>query len=227
MEGQNKQVLRRGKFIPARRFKSGAVIGITLFLLLLGTCFLHISASSTHLHAAKASGMSIISRSDGIQSMTATPATVPAVSVYFSKAGSGIFGMTFPVRRTGLVLNHVSSISAVANFALQQLIAGPTPAELQAGYKSLIHQSLYGRSTCVGQSNFMLALDKKGARPAPGSATITLCRLVYSAGIGMDAGIRAEIGATLKQFASIKNVVILLHNGHCFGDESGVDLCLR
>ena len=227
MEGQNKQALRRGKSIHARRFKLGIVIGITLFLLLMGTCFLQMSMSSNHLHAATTPGMSMVSRLGGIQLISATPVSVPAVSIYFSKASGSMLGATFAVKRTGPVLNHVSSIGVVANFALQQLIAGPTPAELRAGYTSLIHQSLYGRSTCVGQNSFTLALDKKGARVAPGSATITLCRLVYSAGVGMDAGIRAEIGATLKQFAAIKNVVILLNNGHCFGDESGVDFCLR
>jgi hypothetical protein len=33
--------------------------------------------------------------------------------------------------------------------------------------------------------------------------------------------------ATLKQFPNIKKVVILTLDGHCFGDGSGKDFCLR
>ena len=48
-----------------------------------------------------------------------------------------------------------------------------------------------------------------------------------SAGIGDDARIESEITATLKQFSTIQNVVILTKSGHCFGDESGLDMCLK
>ena len=48
-----------------------------------------------------------------------------------------------------------------------------------------------------------------------------------SADIGVDDRVQAEITATLKQFPSIKKVVILTKEGHCFGDESGRDNCLK
>jgi hypothetical protein len=151
------------------------------------------------------------------------------INVYFSKvtAGGGPWGATFAMKRSGEVLNHTGSADVIASYAIEQLIAGPTPAELQAGYQSLVKQSLYGKSTCADQANFVLTLDKKGTLPKLGTATIELCRQVASAGVGMDAAIRAEIGSTLKQFPSIKNVIILLNDGHCFGDESGTDLCLH
>jgi len=67
----------------------------------------------------------------------------------------------------------------------------------------------------------------KGPFPETGTATVKFCRTLSSAGIGADARVSAEINATLKQFANIKKVVILTQNGHCFGDESGKDFCLR
>jgi hypothetical protein len=39
--------------------------------------------------------------------------------------------------------------------------------------------------------------------------------------------VRAEITATLTQFTRIRKVVILTKEGHCFGDASGADRCLR
>jgi len=53
------------------------------------------------------------------------------------------------------------------------------------------------------------------------------CEKRAYAGIGADARIGAEIDATLKQFASIKKVVVLTKEGRCFGDESGFDRCLN
>jgi archaellum biogenesis ATPase FlaH len=48
-----------------------------------------------------------------------------------------------------------------------------------------------------------------------------------SSGIGTDAHAIAEIQTTLKQFSTIKKVVILTQDSHCFGDESGADMCLH
>jgi hypothetical protein len=55
----------------------------------------------------------------------------------------------------------------------------------------------------------------------------TLFLPVLSPGEGTDGSVLAEIQATLKQFSNIKKVVVLLQNGHCFGDESGQDVCLK
>lgn len=205
---KNKQLTFRGKFNRIVHFKWLIVIALTLFFVLLGTCWLQKASPLTHVRAARSQ-------------------VPPTVSVYFSRATNGPLGATFPVKRAEQVLSHVTSLGVVASYAMQQLIAGPTLAELQAGYHSLTHQSLYGRSTCMGQQNFILSLDRKGVHPTLGTATVTLCRQIYSSGVGMDAGIRSEIGSTLKQFTAIKNVVILRSDGHCFGDESGADLCLR
>ncbi len=129
-------------------------------------------------------------------------------------------------------VNRLSPTIAVATFSIQLLIAGPTLSERNAGYFSELNSILAGPSSCsapypTGGPDFTINLDKKGSTPAPGTATLSFCRITSSPGIGSDARIQAEINATLKQFTNIKNVVILTQAGHCFGDESGLDHCLK
>jgi hypothetical protein len=154
---------------------------------------------------------------------TATTATTYPVLVYFSKGQASLDDPTavFPVQR-------VSPTPAVATYAMEQLVAGPTPAEKTAGYftelTTVLHRS--DPSSC-GDADFRLTLDKRGTRAEPGTATLQFCRPTTSPGIGADARITAEIKRTLTQFASITTVVILNRNGDCFGDLSGLNRCLQ
>jgi hypothetical protein len=150
-----------------------------------------------------------------------------AVKVYFSKFPDSLnnFNAVFPVDR-------ISPTSAVATYSLQLLIAGPTLSERSAGYFSEFNSILTGPSSCsaphpTGGPDFTLSLNKKGPKASPGTATVQLCRASQSPGIGADARIMAEITATLKQFSTIKNVVVLTKAGQCFGDESGLNVCLK
>lgn len=149
------------------------------------------------------------------------------VKVYFSKFpdSTANFASVFPVNRTSPTLQ-------VATFSVQLLIAGPTPDERSNGYFSELNSLLTGPSTCsapypTGGPDFKLALNKKGSHAEQGTTTIQFCRATASPGVGADARVTAEINATLKQFSSIKHVVILDKDGHCFGDESGKDFCLK
>ena len=150
-----------------------------------------------------------------------------SIKVYFSKFPDSLsnFAAVFPVKRT-------SPTIAVGTFALQLLIAGPTLQERDKGYFSEWNSILTGPSTCsaphpTGGPDFKLTLNMKGPTPEQGTATVQFCRATASPGIGADARIQAEINATLKQFENIKKVVILDKDGHCFGDESGQDQCLK
>jgi hypothetical protein len=149
------------------------------------------------------------------------------VKVYFSRFPDSLnnFNAVFPV-------NRISPTIAVATFATQLLIAGPTLSERNAGYFSELNSILTGPSSCSGSyptggPDFKITLNMKGSTPSPGTATLRFCRATSSPGIGADARILAEINATLKQFSNIKNVVVLTQAGHCFGDESGLDRCLK
>jgi hypothetical protein len=153
---------------------------------------------------------------------TATP-TGHAVLVYFSKQPDSYSDpdLVFPVHRSTPNLG-------VATFAIQQLIAGPTDAEAARGYFTQLSGVLQrsGPANCGG-ADFKITLNKRGATPETGTATLRFCRPTASPGIGADARIKAETTKTLTQFSNIKTVVILLRDGHCFGDESGMDLCLQ
>jgi hypothetical protein len=159
---------------------------------------------------------------------TSTPTTYP-VLVYFSKHPDSLNDPTavFPVQR-------VAPTSAVATFAIQQLVAGPTVEERSAGLFSELNSIFIAPSECDAGSNptqggpdFTLTLNKKGSTTEQGTATLQFCRPTSSPGIGADARIKAEIDKTLTQFSTITKVVILTRSGHCFGDESGLDLCLK
>jgi hypothetical protein len=155
------------------------------------------------------------------QQTSVTDAHSVKVKVYFSRLpqSNNNFNAVFPV-------NRVSPTSSVDIFVVQQLIVGPTVAEEAAGYESELKGHLSGPSNCAASANFTLKLNTKGSISQTGTATLKFCRLFSSAGIGTDARASAEISTTLKQFTTIKKVVILTKDAHCFGDESGADLCL-
>src|SRR5579885_2190609 len=155
-----------------------------------------------------------------------TAASIP-ILVFFSKYPDSVntnFSAVFPVDR-------VSPTVAVGTFAIQLLIAGPTLSERNQGLFTELNTMLSGPSNCsaplpVGGPDFTLTLNKKGSVTEQGTATLQFCRTISSPGIGADARVTAQINATLKQFSSIKKVVILTKEGHCFGDLSGQDRCL-
>jgi len=192
-----------------------AVISVCiLFTLVVSVCSAKLSSSASAASIAHAS--------------TALPSASYAVKVFFSKFPESVntdFTAVYPVDRT-------SPTIAVGTFALQLLIAGPSLSEQQAGYFTELNTILSGPSNCsaprpVGGPDFTLTLDKKGTITEKGTATVKFCRSLASPGIGADARVTAEINATLKQFPNIKKVVILTKDGHCFGDLSGKDFCLK
>ena len=189
-----------------------AVISVCiLFTLVVSVCSANLSSSAASIARASTASLS---------------ASYP-VKVFFSKSpeslnnGSAVYAV-----------HRVSPTIAVGTYAIQLLIAGPTLSERQAGYFTELNTLLSGPSNCsaplpVGGPDFTLALNKKGTVTQTGTATVKFCRSLNSAGIGADARVTAEINATLKQFPNITKVVILTKDGHCFGDGSGMDLCLR
>jgi hypothetical protein len=188
-----------------------------LFVFLLSAC--STSQVSTSLVSAGVRS--------GVQTMHATTVQMYPIKVFFSK---------YPEVNTNLnavaPVDRISPTVGVGTFAIQLLIAGPTTTERSAGYFSELNSLFTSPSTCanlypVGGPDFTLTLNKKGNVAEAGTATLRFCRLISSPGIGADARVTAEINATLKQFSTIKKVVILTVSGHCFGDESGGDFCLR
>lgn len=202
---------------PSRRFRLTYIVVfciLTLLALVLSSGSGSLSATAQAAQQAQASG--------------ASAATSIPIRVFFSKFPDSVntnFSAVYPVDR-------VSPTVAVGTFAIQLLIAGPTISERNQGLFSELNTMLSGPSSCsaplpVGGPDFTLTLNKKGLVTEQGTATLQFCRTTNSPGIGADARVMSEINATLKQFSSIKKVVILTKDGHCFGDESGQDFCLR
>lgn len=105
---------------------------------------------------------------------------------------------------------------SVARFAIEQLVAGPRPPEQQKGLVKAI--KLRGNSNCG--SDFTISINKKVAQ-------LKFCKDVVSAGIGDDVRTKSSIEATLKQFSTVKEVVLLNKQGKCLADLSGDNLCLK
>ena len=226
-------VERHGRFL---QLKVLCIVFLLIFLgLMFSACNSNVSSNtppktSTNITPQATTISKTLSTPQSITSSQTTgmqTAKTYPVKVFFSKAPESYndFSAVFSVDRT-------SPTSGVATFAIQQLIAGPTPSESSSGYFSELNKIMSGPSVCsnaasTGSSDFTLTLDKKGSADEQGTATLKFCRVLSSPGVGTDARIQSEINATLKQFASIKKVVILTKDGHCFGDESGRDFCLR
>jgi spore germination protein GerM len=142
------------------------------------------------------------------------------VKVYFSKHpdSDNDFSKVFAV-------NRLSPTLGVATFAINQLIAGPIASERASGLYTELTSALSGPSNCDG-ATFQITLDHKGHTPETGTVTIQFCKAMSTAGIGTDARIQAQISKTLLQFPNNHKVIILTRDGHCFGDESGADMCL-
>lgn len=109
-----------------------------------------------------------------------------------------------------------TSNPGVAQFAIEQVITGPTNQEKKQGFLSPIR--LQGASNCG--KDFTLSISA-------GVARLKFCKQVISGGIGDDARATSSINATLKQFPTVRSVIILNRDGSCFGDMSGENRCLR
>ncbi len=134
-----------------------------------------------------------------------------SVQVFFpvTPSQSDNFTAVRPVTRT-------TTSQAVAQFAIEQLIAGPTNAEKQKGLIDPIE--LTGESNCG--EDFTISITEETAK-------LQFCRTVPTAGVGEDARLQTAIKETLTQFSTIEKVIILNRNGDCFKDLSGKNLCLQ
>jgi hypothetical protein len=146
----------------------------------------------------------------GMQPATETPKTYQ-VKVYFSKhpQSDNDPGAVFAVNRT-------TDNLGVAKFTVGQILAGPTTVEQTAGYFTTARLRS-DTSNCNGQ-DFKITIVN-------GTATLQFCRTFDHLGVVADGQAKSELEATLKQFSSVKKVVILNKNGNCEFDLSGMDLC--
>lgn len=175
--------------------------------------------TATPTTPATATATATVAPTAVVPTATTTPTTYP-VKVYFSKHpdSDNDVNKTFPVSR-------VSPTLGVATYAIGQLFAGPTATEQARGYYTPWAGIFTGASNCGGPT-FKITLDHRGTTPAPGVATLQLCKETQLPGDLAGARAEATADATLLQFSNIKKVVILNWQGACFNDLSGLNLCL-
>ncbi len=148
------------------------------------------------------------------QTVVPTSSGTANVKVYFSKNPTSLDDPTVVI-----AVDRSTARKDVGTFAIEQLIAGPQgQAESLNGLFTPL--KLSGTSNCNGK-DFTLSVDTAK------KAKLQFCKSVQTAGVGDDARIKTTITATLKQFPTIENVVILTNQNHCFGDMSGLDQCLK
>ena len=227
MEKNYKKTFFNAFCFEQRKSRSIVVLLPLLLAFAFGAC-----SASTSPDASASAPASMTTRSltprlatDSQSTTNTQAATTYSIKVYFSRnpLSNDNFNAVFPV-------NRLSPTGNVGTSAIQQLITGPTAAESTQGYFSEMKNHLVGPSTCSSSTtaaDFTLRLNTKGSTYERGTVTLKFCHLFTSSGIGTDARAIAEINATLKQFANIKKVIILTKDAHCFGDESGADVCLR
>lgn len=109
------------------------------------------------------------------------------------------------------------STSAVASYAIEQLVTGPNADLASKDYFSMV--KLQGESTCNAK-DFTLDIVNN-------VATLKFCRQFVSNGVVSDGQAKSELSDTLKQFANVTKVVILNIEGNCLFDLSGQNLCLK
>jgi|SRR5665647_766576 len=138
------------------------------------------------------------------------PKTYP-VGVYFSKRpdSDNDPSKVFAVSRTSPNL-------VVGKFAITELLKGPTGSESAQGYFTTA-QLRSGESNCNG-NDFILTIENS-------TATLKFCRVFNHLGVVADGQADSELKATLKQFSTVKKVIILNKDGNCEFDLSGMNLC--
>lgn len=150
---------------------------------------------------------------------------IAVVKVYFARhpETDGNPATVLPVTRPSTEV----STQMRATAALREMLMGPNQSERLQGYYSPFDGQLALQSVCPGEfRDFDVTLDHKGATPEQGTATVRFCRRVDIPGDMAGFVMSHMITNTLKQFPSIKKVVILNYLGACFNDMQGANACL-
>lgn len=188
------------------------LVGIFAVGIILGRSYIpsRPASSSVSSSVSSSSSSSVSSSSSSSVASSSSPATAN-LTVYFHKNpdSDNDFTAVFPTLRS-------TDRTDVGTFVIEQYLAGPTSSEAATGLYNT--NKLTGTSNCSSR-DFTLSV-------ATGKATLRLCRVFASAGVGDDARFSSAVNKMLKQFSTVQSVVILTQDGNCFGDLSGENRCL-
>ena len=118
-------------------------------------------------------------------------AEMTSVNVYFPNSTldqATSCTAVFPVKRT------IPKTDAIGRKALEFLLAGPTPAEIESGYSTTINPGVSILRLAIEQGIASVDFDNEIEHAVGGSCRVT--------------AIRAQISATLKQFPTVREVRI-------------------
>jgi hypothetical protein len=134
------------------------------------------------------------------------------MQVYFPATEGDELGDVTPVTRT-------TSRTDVAEFAIEQFLAGPTATEQIQNNVRPLEFRFMGESVCSGQ-DFTLDIESD-------TAIVQFCRTLQRPGIGYDVRLESALSATLKQFDAVDQVVLLTKSGDCFINYAANNECLE
>jgi len=100
----------------------------------------------------------------------------------------------FSCNKVSLVLREIPKTEGVARAALEELLKGPTEEEKAEGYFTSINQGVIIQSLIIENGVAKVDFDEQLGYQVGGSCKV--------------AAIRAEITQTLRQFPTVKNVII-------------------
>ncbi len=155
-----------------------------------------------------------------VPTTTVAPTSIPVPSLktvkvyYFSGTQFNIPGNTNYL----LAKERKSSRTDIATFALEEMIKGPSEAEINGSDKLVNIVKLEGVSTCFGR-DFTLSINNK-------VATLRFCKTIVKENDVYPIAFAQMIQNTLNQFPTITSVRIYEANGNCYNDTmSDINYC--
>ncbi len=164
--------------------------GSILVAIIIGTAVLRSGNDPKAVEKENSGPPSLIGGAASSTLINTAAATQP-IKVFFSNAKfdpGASCDKVFPVTRS------ILKTSAVGRASLLELLAGPTKAEKAQGFTTAINPGVPLKKLTIENSTAYADFSGKLEENAAGS-----CRVI---------AIRAQITETLKQFPSVKNVVI-------------------
>jgi hypothetical protein len=205
--------------------KKTLLISLFIIAILLGMLYIATKNNSSIPYSQGISSISTNTSSSPIVMVTSSSAvfasttntsvsSIPKSTQVFIAFSDAIFSYNSNFSYTKSVM-RTTLRSDLGQFAMEQLILGPTPNELANSHVNPI--VLTGVSNCGGAD--FIYISKVNA------AAVKFCRNVTINGVGDEARVNAVINNTIKGVTGLQNVQIYDQNGDCLIDPSGNNVC--
>jgi cytoskeletal protein RodZ len=175
------------------------------------------SMNSNVVASTSTNSNSVASSSDSnarVGQQKGNPAIPSTVNVYFAKLNSPQLNATYPVQRT-------TTRTDLEMFVLDELFAGPTPAEAATGLISPFSK-VVSNNSCASKVTKQFELRIK----AGNSTRVVVCGPLAISGVGDEARIKSTTEDSLKQFqAPTPIAVYFASTGKCLYGPAILNYC--